>query len=158
MDDLITKTGNYEMRRYNEYDLMEITVGDETKEMVEFIGAGSLNRHLQTTGPAFSAFYNGHLFAIAGINVMWKGVGEAWAIFGTTCLRHGFFIHRTTIRFLNRLSSDLSLERLQAVVLKGHYAGIQWVDRLGFTYEGEMERYFMGNTYLRYVKLYPGGK
>jgi len=75
-------------------------------------------------------------------------------MFGVGYLKHGFFIHRTTIRFINRLSDDLKLERLQAVVMKGHSAGIEWVDRLGFDYEGEMEAYFNGKTYLRYAKIY----
>ena len=153
MSDLITKTGKYEVRAYDKEHLSELLVNPETRAMVDFIGVDVFSNSLRTRGPAFSAFHDGELFAIAGVNVLWKGVGEAWAMFGTSFMQHGFFIHRTTIRFINRLSDDLKLERLQAVVMKGHYAGIQWVNRLGFSFEGEMEKYFNGKTYLRYAKI-----
>jgi len=150
---MIAKTGKYEVRPYDKEHLSQLLVNPETRAMVDFIGVDVFSNSLRTRGPAFSAFHDGELFAIAGVNVLWKGVGEAWAMFGTSFMQHGFFIHRTTIRFINRLSDDLKLERLQAVVMKGHYAGIQWVNRLGFSFEGEMEKYFNGKTYLRYAKI-----
>jgi len=157
MNSLITKSGRYEVGEYNPKDLSSLNVGLGALEVVEFLGAGNMDKNIAANGPAFSAYFDGGLFAIAGINIMWHGVGEAWAMFGDSYVQHGFFIHRTTLRFLDRLSDDLKLQRLQAVVAKGHWAGVQWVDRLGFKYEGEMEAYFRGKTFLRYAKIY-GGK
>jgi len=152
--DLITRSGKYEVVKYRKEHLADLAVDIETREMIDFVGADVMGASLQTNGPAFSAFHDGHLFVVAGINILWEGSGEAWAMFGPSFREHGFFIHRTTFRFINRLSDDLKLERLQAVVMKGHYAGIQWINRLGFAYEGEMEKYFNGKTYLRYAKIY----
>jgi len=154
MDELIARTGKYEMRAYNKKHLIQLRVGPETRDMVDFIGVDALSDSFQARGPAFSAFFDGALFVIAGINILWPGVGEAWAMFGSGYQRHGFFIHRTTIRYINRLSDDYNLERLQAVVKQDHWAGIEWIDRLGFKYEGEMKKYFQGKTYLRYAKIF----
>ena len=150
---MIAKTGKYEVRPYDKEHLSQLLVSPETRSMVDFIGVDALNDSLQARGPAFSAFHDDALFVIAGVNILWQGAGEAWAMFGTGYQEHGFFIHRTVIRYINRLSDDYKLERLQAVVMKGHYAGIQWVNRLGFSFEGEMEKYFNGKTYLRYAKI-----
>lgn len=139
----------YEIKPFNKEHLEQLEVVPEAREIV--------NR-IEHNGPAFSAFADNEIFAIAGINMFWPGVGEAWVIFGTSYLKHGFFIHRTTIRYLKQLAADLNLERLQAVVLKDHYAGIEWMDRLGFQYEGDMEKYFGGKTFLRYAKIYEGDK
>lgn len=146
----------YELKEFKKEHLAQLKVGPETAEMVSFIGVETLSNSFRTQGPAYSAFADGELFVISGINILWAGVGEAWAMFGVGYEKHGFFIHRTVIRLLNRLSDDLKLERLQAVVLEKHWAGIEWIDRLGFTYEGTMEKYFRGHTYLRYAKLYGG--
>lgn len=144
----------YELKPFEKEHLSKLKVGPETAEMVNFIGADAMAEGLQSRGPAYSAFSDGDLFVISGINILWPGVGEAWAMFGTGYQKHGFFIHRTVIRLLNRLANDFTLERLQAVVLKDHWAGIEWIDRLGLKYEGDMEKYFHGHTYLRYAKIY----
>ena len=144
----------YELKPFKKEHLSQLKVGPETAEMVNFIGVDAMAEGFQSRGPAYSAFSDGELFVISGINILWPGVGEAWAMFGVGYEEHGFFIHRTVIRLLNRLSDDLKLERLQAVVLKKHYAGVEWITRLGFDFEGTMEKYFHGNTYLRYAKLF----
>jgi len=95
---------------------------------------------------------------MAGINIMWKGVGEAWAMFGASYQEHGFFLYRSTFRYLKQLPVELGLQRLQAHVMKGHWAGIRWINHLGFEYEGDMEKYFNGRTYLRYAKIFNGAK
>jgi len=144
----------YELIPFKKEHLSLLKVGPETAEMVNFIGADALSEGFQNRGPAYSAFSDGDLFVISGINILWPGVGEAWAMFGAGYEEHGFFIHRTVIRLLNRLADDFKLERLQAVVLKDHWAGIEWIDRLGFSFEGELRCYFNGRDYLRYAKLY----
>jgi hypothetical protein len=47
----------------------------------------------------------------------------------------------------------LDLDRLQAAVLKEHWAGIMWINKLGFEFEGEMKQYFQGKTFLRFAKV-----
>ena len=143
----------YEIKPFEKDHLRRLKVGPETKEMVEFIGFEQMCEGLQANGPAFTAFANGEPFAVAGINMLWTGVGEVWAMFGYGYREHGFYIHKNTILKLREFSADLKLERIQALVLKDHWAGIEWVDRLGFEYEGEMPCYFRGHTYLRYAKI-----
>lgn len=144
----------YEIKKYQDYHLGMLKVSAETKSLVDFVGSQSLSSIFSVNGPAYSVFHDGEIFAISGINVMWPRVGEAWALFGVNFRQHGKFIHRNVVKYIRKLQVELNLERLQAVVLKDHWAAIEWMDRLGFTFEGEMERYFQGKTYLRYAKIY----
>ena len=144
----------YEIKPYHPDHLGKLRAGEATKEMLEHLGTKALRDTLQERGPSFSAFHNGELFMMAGINILWSGTGEIWAILGVDYAKHGFFIHRNAVKLVKNLPIDLGLNRLQAVVLEGHYAGIQWVDRLGFSFEGSMPRYFQGKTYLRYAKTW----
>ena len=152
--DLITKTGKYRVVEFNPRDLGSLRLNAAAKGVIDFIGTDVMGKSMKINGPAFSAYCEGNLIAVAGINLLWKGVGEAWVMFGCDPFEHRWFIHKTTIRFINRLSDDLKLVRLQAVVKQGHYAGIVWVNHLGFDFEGDMKAYFNGETYLRYAKIF----
>ena len=152
--DLISKTEKYRVVEFNPEDLGSLRLNTAAKGVIDFIGPDVMGRSMKINGPAFSAYYESNLIAVAGINLLWKGVGEAWVMFGCDPRNHFMFIHRTVVRYLNRLSEDLKLERVQAVVKANHWAGIEWVDRMGFDFEGEMRAYFNGETYLRYAKIF----
>jgi hypothetical protein len=144
----------YSIRGFQKDDLLKLKMGASGKDIIDFLGVSKLGESLKANGPAYSVFFDEEPILIAGINIMWPGVGEAWAMFGGPYQDHGFFIHRQIIRSLDRLADDYKLERIQASVMKGHYAGIHWVTHLGFKFEGEMEYYFKQKTYLRYAKFY----
>jgi len=146
----------YRIEEFNKDHLSKLKVGEKTKELIDFIGVEAFKNSLQANGPAFSAFADDELFIIGGINILWPGVGEAWAMLGTSYKKHGLFIHRNTVKYLANIVDTLKLRRVQAVVLASHWAGMEWVDRLGFEYEGEMKAYFQGETYLRYSKIFGG--
>jgi hypothetical protein len=144
----------YKVRQFKKEHLYSLKVGAKTHEMVDFLGIEQFSKSLQVNGPAYSGFYGDEVVLIAGVNVLWQGMGEAWAMLGVKAHEHGMFCHRNTIKYLNSIQKDFKLQRIQAVVLKKHYAGIEWVDRLGFSYEGTMEAYFNGEDYLRYAKIF----
>lgn len=142
----------YEIKPFNESDLIKMTVNDKTRELIELVGIDNMVKGLNQ-GVSFTALHNGIPFAIGGISLLWSKVGEVWIMFGPDYLKHGFFIHRNTVKYLRKFIKDLGLERIQAAVLKDHWAGIEWINRLGFEFEGEMVKYFQGKTYLRYAKV-----
>ena len=141
----------YEVRKYETIDMSRLIVDKDQREIVAFVGAEAFN---STRGPGHTALADGELIVIAGINILWPGVGEAWAFLGGSYRKHGRFIHRTVKNMLSEIAFDLKLERVQAAVEEGHWAGIRWVDVLGFKFEGEMPGYFRGKTYLRYAKIF----
>lgn len=147
----------YEIKPFEIEDLGRLIVNKETEAMISFVGREQMAFDLKQRGPAYTVFCNGEPSMIAGIAILWSGAGEGWAMFGAGYRQHGRFIHRVVVKYIKKLVEEYSLKRLQAVVLKDHWAGIEWVDRLGFKFEGEMEKYFQGKTYLRYAKFYPEG-
>lgn len=153
VEELISKTDGYKVVKFRPENLGSLRLNAEAKGIMDFIGGDVMGRSMALNGPAFSAYHNDNLIVVAGINLLWKGVGEAWVMFGCDPHDHFMFIHRTTVRYLNRLSEDLGLVRVQAVVKENHWAGIEWVNRMGFQFEGQMDKYFNDETYLRYAKI-----
>lgn len=147
----------YEIKPYEKEHLLALKVDPGMWDLINFIGFDTLANSINSKGPVYSGFADDKLVVIGGINIMWPGVGEAWAMLAASYREHGFWLHRNVVKILKTVENDLKLERLQAVVLKGHWAGIEWVDRLGFQYEGEMPKYFKGRDYLRYAKIFNNG-
>lgn len=113
-----------------------------------------LAKKYKDNGPSFTAFFKGEPFAMAGVNILWPGHGEAWAIFGEGFWKHGFFIHRNVMRYMNRIAAENKLQRIQAVAKTDHKAAITWLKALGFEGEGDMPYYYQGQTFSRYAKIY----
>lgn len=144
----------YEVKRFKRSDISKLMINREQREMIAFVGAEALTATLETRGPAYSAFVDGELIVIAGINILWPGVGEAWAFLGGSYRKYGLFINRSVRKYLNEIAFGYKLERVQATVKKGHWVAIEWIDWLDFDYEGEMPGYFQGHTFLRYAKIF----
>lgn len=143
----------YRIEPFKKEHLAQMEVGPDTKRMIEFIGGDVFSSNLQTNGPAYSGFADEDIVVIGGVNILWRGVGEAWAMLGTGYQRHGLFIHRRTGEYLKHIIKTFNLQRVQAVVMKNHWAGMEWMNRLGFELEGDLRCYFNGKDYLRYAKI-----
>lgn len=146
--------GNYEVRTYEPDDFkffasmdMELAIGKPTHELAKLY---------QNNGPSITALYKGEPFAMAGLNIMWTGTAEAWALFAPGFSKHGVFIHRTAIRMLNIWAIDHKLKRIQAAADQNHEAACVWLDALGFNYEAPMPYYFNNRTFIRFAKLFLG--
>ncbi len=120
------------------------------------LGAFNLDELIKSyqRGPAFTAFYKNEIIAIAGITLVWPGLGEAWALFGKNPQRHKFFIHREALRHIEQIAKEKKLERIQGCAIKEHEAGKRWLEHLGFEYEGPMRKFWMGKDFVRYARIF----
>ena len=111
---------------------------------------------LAEAGPAFSLFdKRGLIVASAGVGVYWQGVGEGWLILSSLAEKFMFSVHSLIKRRMVDVIRDLDLKRLQIVVPVGSDRAYSWACRLGFCWEGTMEKYGPdGNDYHRFARIF----
>lgn len=126
-------------------EALSFSLGKPPGEMAEIYGK---------KGPAFTAFVDGQAIGMAGVNLLWPGTGEAWAIFGSGYETHGIFIHRSVVKYLERIVRENKLIRLQAVAQADNRTNVAWLFHLGFKYEGEMPFYWQKKTFARFARIY----
>ena len=105
-------------------------------------------------GPAFSLFADGVIIAIAGIAIIWPGMGEAWALFGKDFKKHKITIHRETLRGLKWIAAKHGLRRIQAAADRDNPMTSRWLYSLGFKFEGIMPEYWNGKTFSRFGRVF----
>jgi hypothetical protein len=97
---------------------------------------------LAAAGPAFSGFdRHGRLLGTVGINILWPGVGEAWAVFTESVNAIPIAFHRVMKRGLRTHFEALDLHRLHAVVAATDERAKRWIIALGFDREGTLREY-----------------
>ena len=105
-------------------------------------------------GKCFSAFVNGELIACAGVNVLWPGTGEAWAIVTPRIYKNKLFFHKAVKNNLEDIIKTKCLKRVQAQILVGFTAGARWIESLGFELEGVLKKYdSMQNDYWMFARV-----
>lgn len=105
-------------------------------------------------GPAFSLVDGEKVIAIAGIALLWKGVGEAWVIAGKDIQKYRLTFHRGVREMLSIIEEHERLHRVQTAVLENFAKGHKWIRRLGFVSEGKMKGYGPnGETFVRYARV-----
>ena len=67
---------------------------------------------------------------------------------------HAIFFIRAVRRYMDMISKEKSLARIQAAVRTDFDAGIKFAEGLGFEFEGIMNKYFGEKDFFRYAKLY----
>jgi hypothetical protein len=93
--------------------------------------------------------------AAAGIQVLWEGVGRAWAIFTPAVLGHGITLARDVKMCLESIESERSLHRIEMDILIDEYSHQRFAQWLGFQKESVMVGYGPSpgkNDYFRYVR------
>lgn len=109
----------------------------------------------QLSGPAITGAIDGRVAMIAGIEPLWSGVGEAWAVTTPLVDRHRAAIARKVAAELPRQAADLGLHRLQAAVHDDHVRSRRWLEWMGFEPEGLMQGYGPdGAPYWRYARRF----
>jgi RimJ/RimL family protein N-acetyltransferase len=131
--------------------IFELMAGDLTEgtlikdpEMVQ-----SAADAYMSSGPAFSAFYDGTLVACCGILIIWKGVGTAWVLFKKEAaevheLRKAAYEKVT--QYMVFLINDLQLHRVQAHCCSETPDAVRYLEGLGFEREGVMKKYGMDKS------------
>lgn len=145
---------DYEIRPYEAEHFFKMNFDREQTALAIAKPTTDLAKIWKDSGPCYTGLFKGEPFAIAGVNILWPGCGEAWAIFAEGFWKHGFFIHRNAVRYLERISSEHKLKRIQAAAKSDHKNAITWLRALKFEYEGEMPCYFQGHTFSRYARIF----
>lgn len=115
----------------------------------------SLIKHaVRLEGPAYTAIKDGKVVGAAGVALLWPGVGEAWTVFGKDICRCQVFLNRTVKRVIEASIRALNLHRLHTMVRADSNRDINWIEYLGFKYEGIKRGYGPGQEdFLEYVML-----
>jgi hypothetical protein len=128
----------------------------EMSGMVSLEDVVAYASRLAAAGPAFSLFdKRGLIVASAGVGVYWRGVGEGWLILSSLAEHFMFSVHALIKRGMAKVVKDLELKRLQIVVPVGSDRAVNWAHRLGFCWEGKMEKYGPdGADYHRFARCF----
>lgn len=117
---------------------------------MEFINA--MNFH-ESRGASLTALYDDEVFCCGGVNVLWKGVGEAWTVNGPLTVKYPVTFHKLISRWLALFTKKYDLQRLQAIVEAGNEMHVKWIESLGFEREGTLRKYHDGRDYLMYARI-----
>ena len=142
-----------EIKPYVPEHLEMMELNESTKIAVGIYGTDKFSKIIYGNGPAMTGFVDGKPVCIAGITMMWNGVGEAWALMAEGFEKHKFFIHRNVVRFMNKEIIMNNIKRLQASADINHSKAIVWLEHLGFETEGRMRKYFNGHDYWRFARV-----
>ena len=84
---------------------------------------------------------NNEVIACAGVFKLWEGVGEAWVFGSELIYKYPIWFHKQVIKTLSMIFEKGKFHRIQAIVRSSFFESQEWVERLGFTLEGKLEKY-----------------
>lgn len=96
---------------------------------------------LHKYGPAYTGIHNGEIVGIAGVVLFWKRVGEVWLVGSNKLTECKLSFHKSVIRGLSMVASGLGMHRMQGIVPIKYPNNIKWLEKIGFEYEGMLEKY-----------------
>lgn len=102
---------------------------------------------------SFTALDGDRVLCCAGIIPIWEGRAEAWALMAADLRREFIYIHHAAKRFLN----SCGFRRVEAAVDSQFCAAVEWIEMLGFKYEGPLRGYTPdGRDCIRYARVNRG--
>ncbi len=132
---------SYTLKPYEKSDLINMELREYEEHEFSFMGGGvDLFATVYEQGPGFTLLYEGQTIAMAGVMVLWKGVGEAWFRGSPLIYEHKKKVMEASVEGM-KMIKDSGFWRIQCVVLKDWEAATVYVGRLGFKFEGEMRMY-----------------
>lgn len=124
---------------YKAEHLLRLTPREYEAHEFTFLGVNEYSE-LYERGPGYTLLYNDIVVASAGVIKFWKGVGEGWFRGSPHIYEHrSKVMHATMVGF--KMIRDSGYHRIQATILKGFDAAIEFAERLGFKYECEIRKY-----------------
>jgi len=93
-------------------------------------------------GPAFTAVADDHMFACAGVFIIWRGVGVGWAVLSPEMPKYRIWLTRTIKRVLEDAIRIYKLHRLETMVDASNKDYRRWVELLGFQPENGVARVY----------------
>ena len=92
-------------------------------------------------GPAITAYIGSTPVAIFGIGFIWKGVGEAWAMFSEQSKRYPIAMTKGASTFFDIVEILFALHRIQITVRSDDERAVAWAKHLRFVSEGLMHEF-----------------
>lgn len=97
------------------------------------------------SGPGVTAYCDDLPMAAAGVVVLWKGFGEAWALLGKDLKGHQAAVVTLAVRrHLLLWFAELELVRVQCYRKADNYAGHKWLEAVGFGKGALLEKFGPG--------------
>ena len=124
---------------------------DTANQMEAIIERGS-----KREGPkAFTAIHEGLIIGCGGVEMLWDGVGEGWAVPSIHVAKYKRLVIEITIAGLSKIfDEDSKLRRVHSLVLDGFPDGDRLMEILDFTYEGTLRKYGVrGETYKMFAMV-----
>lgn len=107
----------------------------------------------ESAGPSFTLMIDGIPEACGGIVMLDDTFGECWVLIPR--LVHGIIVYRAILRGLDDLIKQYKFRRVQALIVEGFEKGFRLVKKLGFAFEGRLEKYGPnGETLHLYAKVF----
>ena len=144
----------YQVRKYQVTDFYRMDMSYESQEIVDFWGVDTLSREYKDKAFGFTGLFDGEPVILAGVYLLWPGMGEAWALLSKDFRKHGIFIHRSVMKYLPLVAESQRLKRIQAVCDESHKEAVDWLKRLDFTFEGRMPMYWKKKSFFRFAKFF----
>jgi hypothetical protein len=117
------------IRAFHAHDARQICNRDGTQS------TQALTVENATKGPAFTAEVDGKVLGCGGVVVLWPGVGACWMVLADDIGKHGLWLCKATIEFLDKATRDLKLHRLEAMALHECVRNQKWLELCGFRRE-----------------------
>src|SRR3990167_8540412 len=148
-------------------DVRPMTVQDYVQSRLDGADGPNADRQALTAtgavylegGPCYAGFLNGKLLGVAGIRLLWAGVGEAWAVPTEAGREHGRAYHRAVRDGYRQIVAQFHLRRVHAWVPADFWVGMRWAMALGFMPETAPLKGFgpQGQDFVLVVQ-FPNGK
>jgi hypothetical protein len=129
------------LRPFEISDAAQIFVRPEQHNEQEQADFGKWAKINKEGGPGYSAFYRDTLLFCAGVRIMWKGVGEAWAIFSKEITNFKAEAYVYTEEGLLKIMNENNLHRVQAHADEKYPLASKFLEGLGFKKECLMEKF-----------------
>ena len=142
---------NYELRPYQPEDYLNVTRREFDQFTFGTRGNPEVIARQLSQGQAFTGVCEKGFIACAGVLPIWKGVAEGWCVGSPLIQLFRFSFPRVVHKKIQEVINLYKLDRLQTIVDAEFTVSVKWLERMGFRYEGEMEKYIAGRTYLRYA-------
>jgi len=124
----------------------------------EYLSMGNfmdqMKHKIEGSGPAFAGIAEGKVVGIAGVAILWPGVGDGWIMAAEAISKHKIWFVRSVKKYMELIMRDYKLHRVQTTVLHGHTDLIRLVEFLGMRFEGRLSGFGpKGEDYLMYGRF-----
>ena len=120
-----------------EYEIVECL----PEHIAYFTDDVDIQRSNCINGLSFTALHRGKPIGCGGIRPLWKGVGEAWVMFGPNVRNHTLFLYRNTKNYMKKLAWKYKFHRIQAYCRTDFPQAFGFLEILGFKMEGKAYKY-----------------